>query len=212
MQQEIRTFGLPLTEDKLTTSDHFGEAPFFRLFRVQGKERTIIEERLLENPYLHEDKAKGIKVANWLLENDLDVLIVHHDQTGRGPGFVLDNAGAEILLTQETNVEKALVTVEEGLGYKIKRDDAALSTEILWQLEEKKMNTTPLQSEERVVRDIMTRGVSTVQCDQMLPKAAEIMTEDDISCIVVVDQNDEAAGIISSLDMVRAFVLEANID
>lgn len=67
------------------------------------------------------------------------------------------------------------------------------------------MNTTALQSEERVVRDIMTRGVATVQCEKMLPKAAEIMTEDDISCIVVVDQNDEAAGIISSLDMVRAF-------
>ncbi len=67
------------------------------------------------------------------------------------------------------------------------------------------MNTTALQSEERVVRDIMTRGVATIQCDEMLPKAAEIMTEDDISCIVVVDQNDEAAGIISSLDMVRAF-------
>lgn len=67
------------------------------------------------------------------------------------------------------------------------------------------MNTTALKSEERVVRDIMTRGVATVQCDEMLPKAAEIMTEDDISCIVVVDQNDEAAGIISSLDMVRAF-------
>ena len=67
------------------------------------------------------------------------------------------------------------------------------------------MNTTPLQSEKRVVRDIMTRGVATVQCDEMLRKAAEIMNQDDISCIVVVDQNDEAAGIISSLDVVRAF-------
>lgn len=67
------------------------------------------------------------------------------------------------------------------------------------------MDTTALKSEETVVRDIMTRGVATVQCDEMLPKAAEIMTEDDISCIVVVDQTDEAAGIISSLDMMRAF-------
>lgn len=67
------------------------------------------------------------------------------------------------------------------------------------------MNMTALESEKRVVRDIMTRGVATVQCEEILPKAAEIMTEDDISCIVVVDQNDEAAGIISSLDMMRAF-------
>lgn len=119
-EQKIRTFGLPLSEDKVTISDHFGEAPFFRLLTVQGKERAVTQERLLENPYLHEEKAKGIKVANWLLEHNLDVLIVHHDQAGRGPGFVLGNAGTEILLTQETNVEKALESVGKELGYKIK--------------------------------------------------------------------------------------------
>ena len=64
------------------------------------------------------------------------------------------------------------------------------------------MNTT-LNFEEITVRDIMTRGVITVQCSEMLPKIAEIMAEEDISCIVVVVQNDEAAGIISSLDIVR---------
>lgn len=120
MEQKNRTFALPLSEDKVTISDHFGEAPFFRLLTVQGKERAVTQERLLENPYLHEEKAKGIKVANWLLEHNLDVLIVHHDQAGRGPGFVLGNAGTEILLTQETNVEKALESVGKELGYKIK--------------------------------------------------------------------------------------------
>ncbi len=53
------------------------------------------------------------------------------------------------------------------------------------------MNTTALKSEERVVRDIMTRGVATIQCDEMLPKAAEIMTEDDIMTPFVVEANPE---------------------
>lgn len=126
MQQKIRTFALPLSEDKVTISDHFGEAPFFQLFKVLGKEGTVSEKKLLENPYLDETKAKGIKVANWLLDHKLDVLIVHHDQAGRGPGFVLGNAGAEILLTKETNVEKALVKVEEDLGYKIYNELSSL--------------------------------------------------------------------------------------
>lgn len=117
MQRDILTFGLPLTGDKLSISDHFGEAPFFQLVRLQGKGRNIIEERVLKNPYLEEEKAKGIKVANWLLEKGLDVLIVHQDQAGRGPGFVLGNAGAEILLTEETNAEKALAKVAGELGY-----------------------------------------------------------------------------------------------
>lgn len=67
------------------------------------------------------------------------------------------------------------------------------------------MNTTTLKLEEIMVRDIMTKGVVTVQCGEMLPKIAEIMTEENISCMVIVDQNDEAAGIISSLDIVQAF-------
>ena len=67
------------------------------------------------------------------------------------------------------------------------------------------MNTTTLKLEEIMVRDIMTRGVAIVQCGEMLPKVAGSMTEQDISSIVVVDQSDEAAGVISSLDIVRAF-------
>jgi len=111
-QRDLLTVGIPLTEDRLTISEHFGEAPFFRLLSLQRKEGKIIDERLLKNPYLHEEKAKGIKVANWLLENGLDVLISHHDQSGKGPGFVLGNGGAEILLTKETNAEKALAMVQ----------------------------------------------------------------------------------------------------
>ncbi|MFT5701521.1 MAG: cation diffusion facilitator family transporter [Desulforhopalus sp.] len=107
----ILTLGLPIAEDRLTLSEHFGEAPFFRLLSVRGKEKQITDERLLENPYLHEEKAKGIKVANWLLENGLDVLITLRDQAGRGPGYVLGNGGAEILLTKEINAEKALAMV-----------------------------------------------------------------------------------------------------
>ena len=74
------------------------------------------------------------------------------------------------------------------------------------------MNTTTLKLEEIMVRDIMIRGVATVQCGEILPKIAELMTEEDISCIVIVDQSDEAAGIISSLDLVRAFSEKTTAD
>lgn len=47
-------------------------------------------------------------MANWLLEKGLDVLIVHHDQAGKGPSYVLGNGGAEILLTEKANASQAL--------------------------------------------------------------------------------------------------------
>ena len=67
------------------------------------------------------------------------------------------------------------------------------------------MKITPVKLEEIKVRDIMTRGVITVQCDEFLSKIASIMAEEEISCIVIVDRSDEAAGVISSLDLVRVF-------
>lgn len=113
-QRELLTVGIPLAADRRTISEHFGEAPFFRFLILKRKEGKINEERLLENPYLHEEKAKGIKVANWLLENGLDMLIARHDQSAKGPGLVMGNAGAEILLTKETNSEKALAMLQSN--------------------------------------------------------------------------------------------------
>ncbi len=50
------------------------------------------------------------------MENGLDVLIVHHDQAGKGPSYVLGNAGTKILLTEETNADKALAMALNNLS------------------------------------------------------------------------------------------------
>nr|WP_320009872.1 cation diffusion facilitator family transporter [uncultured Desulfobulbus sp.] len=99
---------LPLCADRQTISAHFGEAPFFRLVTLQKPLNTITEDRRVENPYLGEKKAKGIKVAQWLLENGVTTLLSLQDQSGKGPGFVFGNSGAEILLTQKTDADSAI--------------------------------------------------------------------------------------------------------
>ena len=73
--RDIRVVGIPLADDQLTISAHFGEASFFRLVRLQGTEGKIIEDTILKNPYLSEEKAKGIKVAQWLLKKGMNILI-----------------------------------------------------------------------------------------------------------------------------------------
>jgi cation diffusion facilitator family transporter len=122
IHRDFLTFGIPIAEDKISVSVHFGDAPFFRLCRLEGKKGKRLDDRLLSNPYLHIEKAKGIKVANWLLENGLDVLIASQVQAGRGPGYVLGNGGAEILLTKETDAEKALARVVGELGHQVVED------------------------------------------------------------------------------------------
>ncbi len=112
-EKKLLTIGIPLAEDRQTISEHFGEAPLFQLIQLHREDGQLIEEHILENPYLQETKAKGIKVAQWLLEKGIDVLISTHDQSGKGPGFVLGNGGVEILLTKETSAEKALAEVHD---------------------------------------------------------------------------------------------------
>ena len=59
--------------------------------------------------------------------------------------------------------------------------------------------------ENKKVMDVMTRGIVTGEYNETLPRIAEIMAEEKVSCIVIVDQNDETSGIITSLDIVKAF-------
>ncbi len=55
------------------------------------------------------------------------------------------------------------------------------------------------------VMDIMTKGVITGRTDDTLPEIAKTMADKGISSLIIVSQEGNAVGIISSLDVVRAF-------
>lgn len=114
-KKDYITLSIPLSEDRRTVSEHFGEAAFFRVLTQRTRDGVIIADSILTNSYTQEEKAKGIKVANWLLEKGLDVLIVRKDLAGKGAGFALGNADVEILITRETDAEKALASVRAEL-------------------------------------------------------------------------------------------------
>ncbi|MHA1573782.1 MAG: cation diffusion facilitator family transporter [Alphaproteobacteria bacterium] len=61
-------YAVPLADAEGTISAHFGEAPFFALVRVRLDDGEVEEQRIVANPYLKEEKAKGIRVAEWLVE------------------------------------------------------------------------------------------------------------------------------------------------
>ncbi|MCD6527675.1 MAG: NifB/NifX family molybdenum-iron cluster-binding protein, partial [Desulfuromonas sp.] len=105
---EQLNLAVPLCEDRQTISDHFGEAPFFRRVSVCPSDGEVTADIIVANPFCHKEKAKGIAVANWLLENGLNVMIVRQDLAGKGPGFVLGNAEVEIVVRTETDATDAL--------------------------------------------------------------------------------------------------------
>ncbi len=112
-QKELLTVGIPLCADRQTISIHFGEAPFFRLVTLNPKTAGVSADHIFSNPHGQAEKGKGIKVAGWLLEQGLDLIVVRQDIGGKGPGFVLGNADVETQLVAEEGAEVALSRLKQ---------------------------------------------------------------------------------------------------
>ena len=60
-------------------------------------------------------------------------------------------------------------------------------------------------SKEKLVRDVMTRGVVTVPFDTPISESAKLLVKGDISSIVVTAPDNEAVGVISEIDLIKVF-------
>ena len=58
--------------------------------------RAVEEQQILANPYVEEEKAKGIQVAEWLVAQKADVVLLQENLRGRGPVYVFGDAGVEM--------------------------------------------------------------------------------------------------------------------
>jgi predicted Fe-Mo cluster-binding NifX family protein len=99
-----------------TVSPHFGEASFFALVTVHRDEGDIEEQRILANPYRTEEKKKGVLVAKWLLAHKIDVALVKQSLDGRGPGYVLRDAGVVLRESGKETLAEAIASQRSVLG------------------------------------------------------------------------------------------------
>ena len=92
-------------------SEHFGEAPYFAFLSLRVADHQVEERKILENPHRNVETAKGIRVAEWLVAQNVDVVVMKEDLSRKGPGYVLSNAGVKIWIVQEGRVEKVIESV-----------------------------------------------------------------------------------------------------
>jgi cation diffusion facilitator family transporter len=104
VKKDFVIYAIPVGEDKYDLSDHFGDTPYFYLIRVSTEDQTIREEKILWNPYQKEEKGKGIKVSEWLLQNGVDTVYTRKAFDGKGPSYVFSNAEAEVIVTEAKTV------------------------------------------------------------------------------------------------------------
>jgi len=123
MERTHLCYAVPLVDPGGILSDHFGEAPYFALVTMDLADGAIEEQRILANPYVKEEKAKGIWVAEWLVKHKVDQVWLKESLQGKGPVYVFGDAGVEMQETGSTTLSEAVVEAaqqrktcdEEGL-------------------------------------------------------------------------------------------------
>jgi predicted Fe-Mo cluster-binding NifX family protein len=99
---------LPLEDEMGQTSMHFGEAPYFGFVHIRRKDKKIEKQEVLENPHRSVETAKGIRVAEWLVERGVEHVGMKEDLSHKGPGYVLSNGGVRIHLISASRLDKAI--------------------------------------------------------------------------------------------------------
>ncbi len=107
---------VPLADRSGALCDHFGESPLFALLVIQLDDNHVSGQEILENPCGHLEKGKGICVAEWLVENNVDEVWFKGEMKHRGPGYVFSDAGITVREFAGDDLDQALqrrLTVDE---------------------------------------------------------------------------------------------------
>jgi len=106
VRKDFLICAIPVEEDKHKLSEHFGDAPYFYLIQISTHGHVIQEEKILSNPHLKEEKGKGIKVSEWLLQNGVDTVYTRKAFDGKGPSYVFSNAEVDVIVTEAKTIEE----------------------------------------------------------------------------------------------------------
>lgn len=101
---------VPLADMTGKISPHFGEAPYFALVRLRLADGEIERQEVIANPHTAVTKAKGIRVAEWLVNQKVDVLAVKEDLHKKGPAYVFADAGVEVRVSGDEHLDQVIAS------------------------------------------------------------------------------------------------------
>ena len=113
-RREFTRYALPLADLQGTLSEHFGEAPYFALVDLKGEREEEVRREVVANPHAEVSKAKGIRVAEWLISQKVDVVLVRESLQGKGPEYAFRGAGVEMREIRVETLGEALSELREG--------------------------------------------------------------------------------------------------
>ncbi len=100
---------VPLADEGGRIGKHFGESPYFGMVDVSTENNSVVRQETIANPHVGLEKGRGIPVARFILGYKPDVVITSESLEGKGPGYVLADAGVE---NRQTELETLAELVE----------------------------------------------------------------------------------------------------
>jgi cation diffusion facilitator family transporter len=113
-------YAVTLSNPEGQISEDFGKSSYFALVEIDSKQKRVIRQEIVANPYrdVEKGRGKGIKIAEFLLTYKPDVVIARENLAGKGPGYALDNAGTEIRQTEAKSLDELLSQLIGGQSEK----------------------------------------------------------------------------------------------
>jgi cation diffusion facilitator family transporter len=108
LQKNYQIIAVPLEDDEGLSSDattHFGKANYFMIAKV--KNGSIEMFTIKKNPAATAETKKGIKAAELLKEENVDILVVDH--LSEGPKYVLNEYLVGISKPNGNNLEEIII-------------------------------------------------------------------------------------------------------
>ena len=105
-------YAVPVADLSGTISEHFGEAPYFAFVTLDRASSAVEEQHVGANPYRTEERAKGLRVAEWLTEQKVDRVVLPRSLEGRGPAYVFREAGIKVKNTDARTIAELFSQAE----------------------------------------------------------------------------------------------------
>jgi cation diffusion facilitator family transporter len=120
-------YAVPLSDRAGTVSGHFGSAPFVACWNRDASTGKLLLQEIIENPFSSLEKGKGIKLAELIVERGVDILYTRELFDGKGPEYVLSDAGIEVRLTNMKSLRE-LVELRQEERHKDYEEDNSRKT------------------------------------------------------------------------------------
>jgi len=108
VEKKVLKYAFPLTSTSGNISPHFGEAPYLAVLEVKKDEKQVVKKEILVNPFLNQEKGKGIALAEFLVDQDVDFVVLKEKYKGKGPEYVLAESAVTTIIIDSSILKEAM--------------------------------------------------------------------------------------------------------